>query len=434
MNPMWLYSQCKGLLLRRAGILKNVGWVVSDRVMRMAVGVVITSLVARYLGPERLGILGYAIAWVSLFSALTGLGLDNLVVRDLVRSPDVRGEIIGTALVLRIGAGLVAALLAPLAALLVASRRDAMLLVVFLSPTAILASVETFALWFQSQLRMRQVVLGRLAGFVPGALIRIALVALNASLPWFALANTIETAIAAGMLGATFVWGGRIRQSLRYRACRARKLLFEAWPLFLSSLTVMVYLRIDQVLVPLLGGEYQAGIYGAAVRISELWYVVPTSIVAAAYPAVIAVEARGTAEFLAALHKLFRALTALAYLVGLVLTLGGPWIIRLLFGMKFTAAAPVLAIHVWSGVFVALGTARSLWDTSQGATKLAFYSTAEGAIVNIILNLLLVPSYGAVGSALATLVAYAHAGIFSYFIHPRGRPVAIIMARSLLLI
>jgi PST family polysaccharide transporter len=381
-----------------------------------------------------LGALNYALAWVGLFGSLAGLGLDSLVVRDLVRAPEEAGRTLGTAFGLKLVAGLCAAFLALLSARFVDSPPETWILILIIAPTPLFASVEVFILWFQAGSRLRLPSLGRLAGYAVSTCIRIGLVVIKAPLWAFALSALIESALSAAILAGVFVHRGACAYALQFVASRAKALLSESWPLFLSAITVVIYMRIDQILIPLLADEHQAGIYGAAVRVSELWYVVPTSIVAAAYPSVIATEKLGEVAFLRALHRLFRALTALGYLIGVVFSLGAPWIIKLLFGSKFTEAAPVLALHVWSGVFVALGTARSLWDTSRSATKLAFYSTAVGALINVVLNLALVPTMGALGSALATLIAYAYAAVGAYFVHPSGRPVAYAMGRSLLLI
>jgi O-antigen/teichoic acid export membrane protein len=75
----------------------NTSWLFGEKILRMIVGLFVGIWVARYLGPEQFGLLSYAQSFVGLFTAIATLGLDGIVVRELVKDPSRRDELIGTA-------------------------------------------------------------------------------------------------------------------------------------------------------------------------------------------------------------------------------------------------------------------------------------------------------------------------------------------------
>jgi polysaccharide transporter, PST family len=154
-------------------------------------------------------------------------------------------------------------------------------------------------------------------------------------------------------------------------------------------------------------GLAAVGIYGAATRISEAWYFVPTAIAAAAAPAITAAHAHDPAGYLASVRRLLDILAAVALVAAVALSLLSTPIVGALFGREFAASAPVLAVHAWAGVFVALGVGQSAWNVCEGLTRLALFRTLGGAALNIVLNALLIPRFGALGAAVATVASYA---------------------------
>ena len=87
-------------------IAGNTGWLFADRMIRMGVGVIVWIWIARYLGPDQFGLLNYSIAFVALISPIAVLGLDNLVIRDVVQNPELKEELLGTAYAMRASGGI----------------------------------------------------------------------------------------------------------------------------------------------------------------------------------------------------------------------------------------------------------------------------------------------------------------------------------------
>jgi PST family polysaccharide transporter len=246
----------------------------------------------------------------------------------------------------------------------------------------------------------------------------------------FIAAMTGEIALgAAGLVLAYWLSRGRIF-SWRSSRKRAIDLLQLGWPVIFSGLAIMVYMRLDVVMLKMMQGDFAVGIYAAATRVSEVWYFIPTAIVSSVSPAIM--KAKNDPElFYRRLRKLFSLMTLSAFVIGSIVALASRTIIHVLYSNGYSGAAPVLAIHVWASVFVFLGVAQSPWDISTNLLRLSLGRTVAGAVINIVLNFFLIPRFAAVGAAIATVVAYAVSAVFANALSAQTRPIFFMQVQSL---
>jgi len=414
--------------LRR--ILENISWLMVDRVVRMGMGLFVGVWVARYLGPIQFGSLNFAGAFVALFGSVTTLGLDGIVMRELVHKAEDRHEILGTTLALRSVAGLVAVGVSiAILRLIQPHDRQALLLVSILSLTLVFQAFDTIDAFFQSQVRSKITVWAKNGVFLVFAAIRVSLIYAKAPLWTFAAAMTSEIALgAAGLVLGYRLSGGRM-SSWRSSKQRAVHLLKQSWPLILSGMAIMVYMRLDMVMLKIMKGDFAVGLYAAATRVSEVWYFIPLAIVSSVSPAIM--RAKDNPElFYGRLRKLFSLMTLSACAIGSIVALSSHAIIRILYSSGYSGAAPVLVVHVWASVFVFLGVAQSPWDISKNMLKLSLYRTVTGAIINIAMNFYLIPRYSAMGAAVATVASYAISGVFANAFSARTRPIFYMQMKS----
>ena len=413
-------------------VLGNTAWLMGDRVVRMGMGVIVGVWVARYLGPDRFGILNFAISFVALFQTLTSLGLESMIVREIVREEAATLEILGTALVLRIGASVVATLLA-IITIQIAQPHDAeaRFLVAVLSAGLIFLPLDTIDSYFQSQVKSKFTVLAKNTAFLIMAGMRVLLIYIHAPLWWFALAFVSELALGAAGLMLTYRWtGGRIA---RWRASKRRavELLSQSWPVILSVMAIIVYMRVDTIMLKIMQGDRAAGLYAAATRVTEVWYYVPMTIVSSVMPAIIRVK-DNLPTYHARIQRLFSLMTITSLVLGSGIALGSKDIIHVLYSSAYDAAYPILAVHIWASVFAFLGLAQAAWDLSENLLKLSFYRTAAGAVINVLLNLVLIPRYSAVGAAIATVVSQAISGVGANAFSTKTRPILLMQLKSFL--
>ncbi len=405
-------------------ILNNIIWLFFDKFIRLGVGLLVGVWIARYLGPEQFGLLNYALAFVALFTAVANLGLNGIVVRDLVQDPANAETTMGTAFVLSVLGGFSAFCLSLLA--ISYARPDdelAKFIVVLLSLLMVFKATDVARYWFESQVQSKYVVWMENGAFLAISAVKIGLIVAEAPLMAFVWAMFVESLIVAvGLLGI-YAWKGGKLTAWRFRFARAKVLLKDSWPLILSGLAIMVYMRIDQIMLGQMLGDESVGIYSAAVRISEIWYFIPIAIVASVFPSIIEAKKQDEAIYYKRLQNLYDMMVMLALSLALLMTFLSDWVVTLLFGNAYQQSGPVLAIHIWAGIFVFLGVASGKWFLIEGLQRYTFYRTLLGAIVNVGLNLLMIPKFGVTGAAYATVISYAMAAMFSDLLQKETRPM-----------
>lgn len=393
-------------------IVDNIGWLSFDRILRFGGGLIVGVWIARYLGPEQFGLFSFATAFVGIFGAIAGLGLQDIVVRDIVRDPSSKDETLGTAAVLQFTGGLIAYGL--ILGTIFWLRPDdglAKALVAILGSMMLFKASEVVVYWFESQVLSKYTVLAQNGSLLVFAAIKVGLILNNAPLIAFAWATMAEAALVASLLCIALHLRGIRLWKLRVSSVRAKTLMKEGFPLLLSSIGIMIYMRTDQIMLGQMLGDEAVGIYSAAVRISELWYFIPMIIVASVFPAILEAKKRSEEQYYQRLQHLYDLMAWLSVGVALPMTFLSRPIVTLLFGETFAASGAVLAIHIWASVFVFLGVASVKWFLAENRQILSFQRTMFGVVVNIVLNLLLIPAYGPIGAACATVAAQFSVGI-----------------------
>jgi len=405
-------------------IISNTSWLFADKVLRLGVGLIVGVWVARYLGPEQFGLLSYATAFVALFAAIASLGLDSIAVRDIVREPAHVGEILGTVFSLRLAGSLATLVLTVTCVSLMKPAEPLMRwLILIIAGGTVFQAFDTIDYWFQSQVQSRFTVIAKNAAFLFTTLIKIGLLLIKAPLIAFASAALIEIIVGSMGLVIAYRSHGQYLKSWRWRLSWAKRLLRDSWPLIFAVLSINIYMRIDQVMLGEMIGRNAVGLYSAAIKLSEIWYFIPAALVSSVAPGIIQIKMESEALYYLRLQKLFNIMTALSLSIAIPMTFLSTRIVTLLFGNVYSEAGQVLAIHIWAAVFVFLGLAQGPWDVSENLTKLALLRTASGAVLNVILNLVLIPKFSIVGAAVATVISQAFSAVILNSISARTRVI-----------
>jgi len=391
----------------------------------------VTLAVARYLLPEQFGRLNYLIALVSLVSPLITLGLNSIISRELLQRPTDKYQIMGSALTLR---ALSALIMAPLAiwlfSLYLQDRDKALfaLLIVF----SVFNAAQVVEFWLQAYVANRYAAVVRLISLTVFSLARLLAVELEASLDIFVYLAAFEMAFT-GIL--YLIIYNRLSGGMRYLKAsvkESRRLLKDSRWLMISAVAATIYLKIDQVMLGALVDERAVGIYAAAARISEVWYFIPMAIAASLFPKLMHQRENNKAGYQLELQKINDVLFFSGLAIALAVSSLAE-ILLMLFGEAYAASAPILIVHIWAGIFVFTRALLSKWFIIENLLKLSLLSQVSGALLNIILNLKLIPLYGAMGAAYATVLSYAVAGYFVLFCHRDLWPMASIVTKSLFL-
>ncbi len=410
----WLAGKVEGK------VLVNAGWLYLDHGVRAVLSLTAFSAVARHLGPEGYGVLGFAVAFPALFLPFATLGLDFVVVQELVRRPSDRDRILATATGLLGLATLFAVLLAMTCIGLLEDSNPARPLT-WITVFMLLGQPFLVIDWlFQSRIASRQAVLARMCASIVANGFRLALVVEGAALSWFAVAFVVEAvAVSCGLMLALRASGGAMIRPWRDGSrAEAIGLLRAAWPLMAGGVAMALYLRFDQLLLKAVAGITPLGNYAAAARLGEATQLVTYALILSYFPRFVSAHAAGGEGFVLARRQFLRRITWIAIAVAVVVTALAPWITRGLLGADFEDAAWVLALMAWANVFAAQIGVRGKWFLLEGWQ---LYSTAlfgTGAVVHLLGVALLAPRYGALGSA----VSFCFAQVFMALVAPLAFP------------
>lgn len=415
---------------------KNTGLLMLGRVGSLVIKMITSIWVANYLLPERNGVLSTSTSYIFLFAAFAGLGLDSFIVKELHQYPQQRDRILGTSFLLKIGAGLLCIPFIFIAWQLFPLSDIPYLFIFILSFTGLFQSFTIIDSYFQSEVQSKYIMQVQIAGNLVSAGLKITLIAIQADILYFIYAYAFDILILS--LGYLLMYQrkGRNIFNWKFDYQLAKKLLHLSWPLIISGIMVSVYMKIDVIMLKeILGDEVgtkASGAYATVVMFSEALNFVPVAIVTSLFPAILNARRDDPQRYQKRLQNLFDLMVWLSLAFAVFITLASPLIYKS-FKPAFATAAPVLSVHVWGSLFVFLGVASGQFLIAEGFNKLTFVRTGLGAVVNIVLNFLLIPTMGMMGTAIATVAAYFSATFIILFI-PKTRPQGIMMLKSLFLV
>ncbi len=386
----------------------NFGWLFSDQVIRMGLGLFVGAWVARYLGPEQFGLLSFATAIVAIFGAVATLGLPEIVVRDLARDPSHAPEILGSSFVLRlIGGAFALALAIGAAAYARPDHLTAKIMVAIIGSGTILRSAEVVRYWFQSQLQAKYAVWVENSALIISSAVKIIMILEHAPLIAFAWALLIEAALAATGLFLAYMSQGRQLTSWRPTLTRASSLVHQSWPLVLSGIAIMMQARIDQVMLGAMIGDGEVGQYSAAMRLIEAFAFVPSIISLTFAPSIAQARSSDARAYANRLTDLYRLMIWAFLLTAIPIVLLGKWIVLLVFGPAYDRAAMLLPLFAIRLFFANFGVAKTQFITNESLFKYSLMTAVIGSLINIGLNYLLIPSYRSEGALIATIASFA---------------------------
>lgn len=433
MFQKWIksYSQLDAELTQ---IIRNTGWLFSGKVLRLGISLLVGTWIARYLRPEGFGQLQYALVFASFFDPLSTVRMGQVVTRDLVQNPQASPKILGTAFVLQLAGGALAAGLCGLGIVWLAPGEPLIqLLVAITALKFFFNSLQPIENWFEARVASKYVVFAEHGVFLWIVLLRCGLVLGQATVVAFAIAIVIESCLYA--LALVFFYTRQQQSMVAWRTSwpNLKYLLQESWPLVLSSTAVVIYLNIDQIMLGNLIDKQAVGIYASAATLSEATAFLPIILGSSLYPRIIKSRQLDATTYQRRLQQYYDLNTLMAYGLIVLMVPASGLLVRELYGPDYREAIPILIVHIVSALFTFLGIAQSKWIVTEGLQRFNFYARLTGLISNILLNLLLIPRYGGMGAAIATLFSYALGGYLFFWLTPVTRDNARLMTKALVL-
>ena len=409
----------------------NTSWLMGERILRMGVSLFVGIYVARYLGPERYGLLSYANSFVGIFLALATLGLDDVVVREIVKTPEQREKILGTSFLLKLVGTLLMWVAIFAAVPFTENDLQTNILIIIIAFGAVFQAFNVIDLNFQAKVKSKHVVHAQFVQLIISSIVKIILVFNEAPLIWFASVFFLDAIVLALGLVFTYLHNSNKIFSWKWSYETSKNLLHDSWPLIFAGIVVSVYMKIDQLMIKEMLGAKEVGLYAAAVKLSEAWYFIPMAIASSLYPAIINARNFQKEVYYQKIQNLFDLMVWIAVSIALPTTFLSTLIVEFLYGKEYLGSSSVLIIHIWTGVFVFLGVASSKYLLAENFIKKTFYRTFIGALLNIIMNYYLIRIIGIEGAAISTLFSHFFAAYLYDFFDKDLRNMFIFKTKSL---
>ena len=416
---------------------KNISWLFFERILRITVGLFVSVWVAKYLGPKQFGFFSYTLSFVGLFAFIATISHNSIVVRELVKNPNYNDEIVSTAFWLRIMGAMLGILITLAVSInLTSNDRFINILILIIASSTIFQSFNVVDDYFQSKVMNKFVVITNVISLFLSSVIKIILILNDAPLIAFVWVVFFDNFIlASGFIYFYIKLNSKFKiKNLKFNSKTAILLLKDSWPLMISSAAIMIHIKVDQVIIKEILGLEAVGQYAAAARVSEAWYFIPSVLTASFFPAIINAKKNNEELYNSRLQKLYDIMVWIAIAIAIPMIFLSDWLIEILYGYQYSEAGNVLMIHIWAGVFVSLGLASNTWLICENLQKFLIVNTFIATITNIGLNYILIPKFGIVGAAWATIISYFLVGYLCLLIWKKTRINFINLTKSLFFI
>jgi O-antigen/teichoic acid export membrane protein len=386
-------------------IVFNSGWLLFDDLVRIIPNFFVGIWLARYLGPDLYGQWNYAIALVGMFSILSTLGLDNVIVRDLVKKQDKKDEILGSTFAMKAVGSTLALILAILSSIFLSNTHFITLLVFIVGLGYLFQSFDAINSWFIFKVESKYMVIARACAFLITTGIKILLIILHGPLIYFVITSIAELLLSGiGYIVAYKIDGESIfRWKSKWKVIKST--VIDCAPIIIAGAFGAIYLKFDRVLVNKLIDSAALGNYAVGTTLTDSWGFIATAITTSVYPAIIYSKNVSEKFYLNRLQKLYNSMVLLSVAIALPISIFSKQIIHLLYGSQYDKAPIVLSIYVWNSVFIFLDGATSKWFYTENLQKYILYKTIIGAACSVALNLILIPHFGIAGAAVASLIS-----------------------------
>lgn len=385
--------------------VKNAGYLVVGKIIQMIFGVIVGILTARYLGPANYGLLNYAGAYTAFFTVFCTLGINSVLVKELVDHPDNEGIVIGTSLCLRSISSFMSAITIIMISSVIDAGESETILIVSLSCVGMFFHVfEVFNYWFQRRLESRITAKATLIAYLLSSAYKVYLLATGKSVAYFALVSSIDY-LCLGLI-LFYEYKRNNGQPLGFSWQYGKQLLKRSCHFILPGLMVSIYGQTDKLMLKQMISESEIGYYATAISLCSMWCFILSAIIDSIYPSIMEASKAGNKQLFKKRNvQLYAIVFYMSVTVSLGFTILAKPVIYILYGESYLPAVNPLRIITWYTAFSYLGVARNAWVVAEARQKYLFPIYAASAVANVVLNYLLIPSLGASGAAIASLAA-----------------------------
>lgn len=383
--------------------LKNASWLIGGRVAQMVLSLFVGLLTARYLGAANYGLISYAMAYVAFFTSLCTLGINSVIIKDFFEHPDEQGMAIGTTMTLRAVSSLLSALMiVGIVSVIDIGETETILVAALCSLSLIFQVTDTIGYWFQSRYQSKVTSIAVFFGYIIVSIYKITLLVMRKSVIWFAFSSSLDY-ISITLL-YLIVYRKYKGPQLSFSLEKARDLLKSSYHYILSGMMVAIYSQTDKLMIKQMLNETEVGYYSVASYLCTIWFFILAAIIDSIYPTIMRLHSQSKVLYERKNKLLYALVFYISIAFSVFFTLFGELVVGRLYGQAYLPSVPILKVITWYTAFTALGVARNAWIVCENKQKYLKYMYIGAVVINIILNIILIPNFGAVGAAIASLI------------------------------
>lgn len=416
--------------MERNKVAKNAGWIIGIQLVKSVLGLVISMLTARFLGPSNFGVINYASSIVAFVAPIMQLGLTGVLVQEIVDNPQKDGEILGTSITLSFISSIIC-IVGVFSFVSIVNRGESETIVVctLYSILLIFQALEMMIYWFQAKLLSKYSSMISLMAYIGVSAYKIYLLATSKSIYWFSVSNALDyMMIAIGLFIAYHRLGGT---RLSFSLSTAKRIFLKSRYYIVSNMMVTIFAQTDKIMLKLMIDDTATGYYSAAVACAGMTSFVFTAIIDSFRPLIFDCKKNNEEQYEKNMCRLYGIVIYLSLLQSLFISLFAGLIIHILYGSAYALAGAPLRLIVWYTTFSYLGSVRNIWILAENKQKYLWIINLSGALMNVVLNYFLIPIIGTMGAALASLITQFFTNVLLGFVIRPIRYANTLMLRSL---
>ncbi|AZQ62235.1 flippase [Flammeovirga pectinis] len=416
-------------------ILKNINWLVLDRIIRMVGGLLINAWVSRYLGPSKMGIWDISISVSSLFLIFSSFGLDRLAIRNFVNSDrETTNTNLSVLFTMRASAALISFLTSGLILQYLADGSQERIIVGWMISSSILVQVfDIFTFKLQADLLSKYTVIAKGCGFIISSILKVICITENLSLEYFVATYLVDFIIGFLLLSIIFIKKYSFIK-FKFSSTVFKDYWTSFFPLLLSSLAFIIYSKIDQIMIDRMIDETAVGVYTRAVKLNDIAIAIYTIMSSSLFPELTKQYNKSIKDLNKSYERICSLLSGLSYLGVIATIFLSDFVIDLLYGPSYSGAANNLKILIVGMIFLYNGGMKGNYLILLNKKKIITITSFASIFINVGMNALLIPKYGANGAAIASVFTLCFINFLINFLFKDTREVGRIQFRSFFLV
>lgn len=416
----------------KEAIMQNLFWAVLGKIVNLIGGLLVGVIVARYLGPSQYGLMNYIISYVFLFQVFALFGLDAIETREESRNERPREVIIGTAFGLKVFFGLIFMAISILTSWWMEADHSTTLLVAIYSLSIVFNAFVVIRNHFTAIVQNKAAIKAEISRTLLSLGVKTILLLMNAPLTWFVAAYMLDYIVLA--IGYSLAYRSKIGKltDWQFDITYARYLLKESFPLLLTNAAVIIYQRIDQVMIGQMIDSEAVGYFSVASRFVEVLIFVPMVLAQTITPLLVRAREKSLEEYMEKARQFMNFSFWLSMMISAVFSLSATLLIRYTFGVAYMPAAIVLQVMAFKTASVALSNTAGAMLVIEGRQRWAIIRDGLGCVACIGLNLWLLPKYGIIAAAFIAIASNVIAGYLADALIPAYRHLFVCQTKTLL--